>query len=42
LPSLLMNENFKGIRLKGSHETSTGESTYGDLMDVLEGLEEDY
>jgi phosphoribosylanthranilate isomerase len=41
VPDLLGNKNFQGIRLKGSHETSPGESTYDDLMDVLEGLEED-
>jgi phosphoribosylanthranilate isomerase len=40
LDDLLANENVIGIALKGNHEIRPGESSYEDLMDVLEALEE--
>ena len=40
MDSLLANENIAGIALKGNHEERPGESSYEDLMDVLEALEE--
>ena len=41
LDTLLDNGNVIGIALKGNHEIRPGESSYEDLMDVLEALEED-
>jgi phosphoribosylanthranilate isomerase len=39
LETVLSHSNVKGVALKGSHEIRPGESSYDDLMDVLEALE---
>jgi phosphoribosylanthranilate isomerase len=39
LESVVNRKNVVGIALKGNHEIRPGESSYDDLMDVLEALE---